>query len=59
MVLGMAAAGVEPTLECVRTAMEQTKTQDVVAWCKEKLGVSVPAQRRQALPSLAGGTEMG
>jgi len=58
MVLGMAAAVVEPTVEYVRTAMEQTKTQDVVAWCKEKLGVSVQAQRRQALPSLTGGTEM-
>jgi len=59
MVLGMAAAVAEPTVEYVRTAMEQTKTQDVVAWCKEKLGVSVQAQRRQALPSLTGGTEMG
>jgi hypothetical protein len=59
MVLGMAASVVEPTAEYIRTALEQVKTQDVIGWCKEKLGVSVQAQRRLALPPLAHGTKPG
>lgn len=59
MVLGMAAAVVQPTVQYMRTALEQTKTRDVIAWCQEKLGVSVQAQRRQALPPLANGTKTG
>jgi hypothetical protein len=59
MVLGMAAAVVEPTVEHMRNALEQVKTRDVISWCKEKLGISVQAQRRRALPPLALGTESG
>lgn len=59
MVLGMAASVAEPTVEHIRTALEEVKTHDVTAWCKEKLGVSVQAQRRQALPPLLNGTKPG
>lgn len=59
MVLGMAASVAEPTVEYIRTALEEVKTHDVTAWCKEKLGVSVQAQRRQVLPPLLGGTKTG
>jgi len=59
MVLAMAASVAEPTVEHLRTALDQVQTQDVVTWCKEKLGVSVQAQRRQALPPLLDGTKIG
>jgi hypothetical protein len=59
MVLAIAAAVAEPTAEYVRTALEQVKHKNVVAWCQDKLGLSVQAQRRQALPSLAYGTKTG
>jgi hypothetical protein len=59
MVLGMAASVAEPTVEYIRTALDQVKTHDVTAWCKEKLGVSVQAQRRQALPPLLDGINTG
>ena len=59
MVLAMAAAVAEPTVDYVRTAMEQVKSKDVVDWCKHKLGLSVQAQRRQALPPLAYGAKPG
>jgi len=52
MVLGMAASVVEPTAEHVRKALETVKTKDVIVWCKEKLGLSVQAQRQRALPPL-------
>jgi hypothetical protein len=59
MVLGMAAAVAQPTAEYVRTALEHVKHKDVVAWCRDKLGRSVQAQRRHALPPLAHGTQTG
>jgi hypothetical protein len=49
MILGVAAAVVAPTWEYVRQALDKVKTVDVAAWCRERLGVSVQAQRRQAL----------
>jgi len=59
MVLAMAAAVAEPTVEYVRTALAQVMHKDVVAWCQDKLGPSIQAQRRQALAPLAYGTEPG
>jgi hypothetical protein len=59
MVLGMAASVAEPTVKHVRTALAQVKTQDVTAWCREKLGVSVQSQRRRAMPSLPHGIKTG
>ena len=49
MVLGLAASVVNPTQEYVTQALSQVKTVDVATWCSEHLGVSVQAQRRQAL----------
>lgn len=59
MVLAMAASVAAPTVDYVRTALEEVKHKDVVAWCRDKLGLSVQAQRRQALPPLDHGTETG
>jgi hypothetical protein len=59
MVLGMAASVAEPTVEYIRTALDHVKTHQVTAWCQEKLGVSVQAQRRHALPPLLNGTKTG
>ena len=59
MVLGMAASVSDPTVEYLRTALEQVKTRDVTTWCKDKLGVSVQAQRRRALPPLLDGIKTG
>lgn len=56
MVLAMAASVAEPTIDYVRAALAQVKHKDLVAWGQEKLGISVQAQRRQALPSLSSGT---
>lgn len=49
MILGLAAAVVQPTQEYVQRALTEVKTIDVLAWCREHLGISVQAQRRQAL----------
>lgn len=59
MVLAMAASVAAPTVDYVRTALEEVKHKEVVAWCRDKLGLSVQAQRRQALPPLNHGTETG
>lgn len=59
MVLAMAAAVTEPTTDYIRIALETVKTKQAVAWCKDKLGISVQAQRRHALPPLAYGTKTG
>ena len=49
MVLGLAAAVVNPTIHYVSQALNQIKTKDVAIWCREHCGISVQAQRRQAL----------
>jgi hypothetical protein len=49
MVLAMAAAVNRHTTDSISQALAQVKTKDVLAWCKEHLGVSVQSQRRQAL----------
>ncbi len=59
MVLATAASVAEPTAAYVRTALEQMKTHNVTAWCKEKLGISVQAERNRALPPLTNGTNTG
>lgn len=57
MVLGMAAAVVQPTAAYVQQALNRIKTSQLDAWCKGRLGTSLQAKRRLALPSL--GTEFG
>ena len=36
------------TAEAIGEALERCRVRDVVDWCREKLGVSVQALRRQA-----------
>lgn len=49
MVLGMAAAVVNPTVEYLQQALEKVKTKDVGEWAKTNLGLSLQALRRQTL----------
>jgi len=59
MVLGMAAAVVKPTKEYLEQAMSNVKTRDVAQWSREKLGISVQSQRRQAFAYANQGTKTG
>src|SRR5690606_8031845 len=45
LVLGIAAAVVNPTKEFVTRALTSVKTEDVMAWCQQHLGISVQAKR--------------
>jgi hypothetical protein len=57
MILGLAAAVVDPTREYIEQALTQVKTFDVLNWCSQHLGISVQAKRHQALAVL--GTKTG
>jgi hypothetical protein len=59
MILGMAAAVVKPTTAYIQQALDHVKNRDVFQWCRDKLGVSVQSQRRQALALSASGTKPG
>lgn len=59
MVLGMAAAVVNPTTDYIAAALSAVKVQDVWAWCRSKLGTSVQSQRRQAFALGLPGTKPG
>ena len=48
MLLGMAAAVVEPTKEYLARALAAVKTHHVLDWCQKHLGVSVQSQRHEA-----------
>ena len=54
MILGLAASVVTPTCDFVKDALTHTKNQDVLEWCRTRLGISVTAQRRAAYASSAG-----
>lgn len=54
MILGMAASVGKLTQDYVLEALESVTNQDLLAWCKEHLGVSLTAQRRLALPAQEG-----
>jgi len=56
LILGLAAAVVEPTQDYLRRALDQIQTCDVKAWCRNHLGISVQSQRRTAFAS---GTKSG
>jgi hypothetical protein len=58
MILGMAASVVEITHERISEALEAVRNIDLATWRQEKLGPSLAAQRRQALP-VATGTKTG
>lgn len=50
MVLGLGAAVVNPTKEFIQEALEKISTKDVLEWSNQKMGLSLQAQRRLALP---------
>jgi hypothetical protein len=49
MVLGMAAAVVQPTTDYIQQAFDQVQTVDVLGWARLTLGPSLHALRRQTL----------
>jgi hypothetical protein len=49
LLLSLAALVSTTTAEVIQTALETVRTKQVVAWCKNTLGTSVQAQRREAL----------
>jgi len=57
MVLGMAAAVIEPTKEFIDQAFAAVKTIDVIEWAKEKLGTSVQSCRHAAFAPEKDGTK--
>jgi hypothetical protein len=57
MVLAMAAAVARPTADSISQALARVNTNDVLAWCKQRLGVSVQSRRRQAFAGI--GTKIG
>jgi hypothetical protein len=46
LVLSLAAIVSKTTSEVIRTAMETVHTNDVIEWCRKKLGTSVQAKRK-------------
>jgi len=42
------------SLEIIHHALETVSTQQVLAWCKEKLGRSVQSKRREMFAALGG-----
>jgi hypothetical protein len=58
LILGMAASVVRLTHERIREALETVRHVDLAAWCEQALGASLTAQRRRALPAIAG-TKIG
>ena len=54
MILGMAAAVGHRTLDSVEESLNAVRNIDLKMWVQEHLGTSLTAQRRLALPSVAG-----
>jgi hypothetical protein len=54
LILGMAASVVRLTHDRVREALETVRNVDLATWCAQTLGTSLTAQRRRALPAIAG-----
>lgn len=54
MILGLAAAVVDPTEGYLTTALQTINNDDVLTWCRERLGISLAAKRHQALTSHPG-----
>jgi hypothetical protein len=57
-VLGLAASVAKVTEENIRAALTATKVQDVIAWVREHLGVSLEAHRYQAFNPRPPGTKL-
>jgi hypothetical protein len=56
MILGMAASVTRISHDRISEALETIRNVDLLAWCNEKLGPSLTAQRRRALPAIIGTT---
>jgi hypothetical protein len=54
MILGMGASVVGITQQRVNQALQGIRNVDLLQWCRENLGASLTAQRRQALPAIIG-----
>jgi len=53
LLLGLAACVAERTQEVVHEALQQTKTRDVIAWIKSRLGNTLASKRRTAYQAVA------
>lgn len=53
MILGMAAAVVNPTTEYLKQALETVKTKDLAQWAKSHLGPSLQGLRRQTIGTIS------
>lgn len=49
MLLSIGAIVGQRTQSIIQRALEQTRTADVITWCKDHLGLTLQAQRRNAL----------
>jgi hypothetical protein len=58
MILGMAASVARITHDGISEALESVRNADLLAWCHQRLGPSLTAQRRRALPAIIG-TKLG
>jgi hypothetical protein len=59
LVLSLGAMVSTRTAETIREALERYRVRDVLNWCREKLGVSVQSQRRQAYGKPKCATNLG
>ena len=57
LILGMAASVVQITEDRVREALEAVSHHHLLKWIQDNLGRSLTAQRRQAIPAIAGTKE--
>jgi len=57
--LAIAASVSKVTTDTIEAALRAIPVRDVTDWIKEKLGISLQAQRQRALPSPSIGTKMG
>lgn len=51
MILGMAASVTQLTYDHLQAALENVRHDDMLAWCRQTLGVSQAALRRRLLPA--------
>lgn len=59
LVLSLGAMVSSWTAESLGEALNRCRVRDVIAWCRQELGQSVPSRRRQAYSIRKGATEVG
>lgn len=57
LILGMAACVTTPTRHFIEQALATIRTEDVLAWAREKIGATVQAKRRNTLGKIKDGTD--